>query len=130
MPDIDLSVGIICNIIDKAREFHAKEGVVFPEDINEFSEEDIMQVLADHQNDFTYIELKSAIDDLEPDQQMTLVAIMYVGRGDFSVEEWDESMAEAKSGWTTHTAEYLLSKPQLADFLEAGLDALGYSCEE
>lgn len=130
MPEIDLSVDTICEIIKRAREFHGKEAVVFPENEEELSEEDFMQILADHKNDLTYLELKDAIDDLEPDQQCTLVAIMYLGREDFSIDEWDDCLNEAKQGWTKHTADYLLSKPQLSDFLEAGLEVLGYGCEE
>lgn len=130
MPDIDLNPEIVVEVIKRAREFHAKEGVVFPEDKQEFSEEDYLQILADHENDLTYQEVKLAINDLEPDQQMTLVAIMYLGRGDFALEEWDECLQEAKDGWTTHTAEYLLSKPQVADFLTEGLKLLGYDIEE
>ncbi|ABS77190.2 DUF3775 domain-containing protein [Coxiella burnetii] len=123
----DLSLLIVDEIIARARAFHAKEGVVFPENVNESSEEDFQQILADHQNDLTYRELKEAINNLEPDQQMQLVALMYLGRGDFS--DWEESFAEAEAGWTNRTAEYLLSKPQLADYLEAGLDAMGYRRE-
>jgi len=32
--------------------------------------------------DPTYAELKTTIDDLEPDQQIRLVALMWLGRGD------------------------------------------------
>ena len=123
--EINLSTEIIHQIIDKSKAFHCKEDVVIPEDENEISEEDYMQILADHDNDMTYREVRDAINDLEPDQQMTLVAVMYLGRGDFSIEEWDDCYAEAEDGWTSHTAEYLLSKPMLADYLEEGLSMLG-----
>lgn len=125
-PQIDVNPDIILHIIEKARAFHAKEGVVIPENAEELGEEDFIQVLADHKNDLTFQELTNVINDLEPDQQITLVSIMYLGRGDFSIDEWNDCLEEAKNGWTSHTAEYLLSKPYLADFLAAGLDILGY----
>lgn len=130
MPEIDLNMEIVREIIERAREFQAKEGVVFPENPEELSEDDFMQILADHENDLTYTEVKQAINGLEKDQQIMLVAIMYLGRGDFSLEEWDDCVVEATDGWTNHTAEYLLSKPQIADFLENGLELLGYGSEE
>ena len=129
MPEIDLNREIIQEIIEHAREFQAKEGVVFPENPEELSEDDFMQILADHENDLTYTEVKQVINGLEKDQQIMLVAIMYLGRGDFSLEEWEDCVAEASNGWTSHTAEYLLSKPQIADFLENGLELLGYESE-
>lgn len=129
VPELDLSPEIVCNIISHAREFQAKEGVVIPENPQEFSEDDFQQILADHANDLTFSEVQEAINQLEPDQQMKLVALMYLGRGDYSLEEWDQCLEEARQGWTTHTAEYLLSKPQIAEYLEAGLEAFGISCE-
>lgn len=130
MININLNTEIVCQLIEKAKEFHCKEGVVIPENPNELSEDDFAQILADHQNDLTYQEAKTAIDDLEPDQQITLVAIMYLGRGDFDIQEWDACLAEAERGWTKHTARYLLSKPHIADYLEEGLILLGRRCQE
>lgn len=128
--EINLSKDIIYRIMERAREFQSKEAVVIPEDVNEMSEDDFMQILADHQNDLTYQEVKEVIDDLEPDQQVTLVAIMYLGRGDFELEEWGECLKEASRGWTKHTAEYLLSKPNVASYLEEGLNILGLNSED
>ncbi|QLH41432.1 MAG: DUF3775 domain-containing protein [Coxiellaceae bacterium] len=123
---LNINPEIVCDIIAKAREFHAKEGVSFS---NSSYDADWSQILADHKDDLTYQEVKSAIDDLEPDQQMTLVALMYIGRGDYTVDEWDEAYKEAEEGWTNHTADYLLSKPLVADYLQEGLSQFGYSCD-
>lgn len=129
-PELDLNPEIVCNVIAYAREFQAKEGVVIPEETDAFSDDfDYLQVLADHTNDLTFQELKSLINDLEPDQQMTLVALMYLGREDYSIDEWDECLAMARDGWTDHTAEYLLSRPHVAEFLTAGLAEFGCDCE-
>lgn len=130
MPTLDLNSDIVCAIIEKAREFQAQEGVVIPDLSEEYSEEDYLQILARHKNDLTYQELVMAIDDLEPDQQMSLVALLYLGRGDFSLLEWEDALAAAEEGWTTHTAKYLLAKPHVADYLENGLEQLGYRCQE
>ena len=129
-PELNVNPEIVCNIIAHAREFQAKEGVVIPEETNELSEDfDYLQVLADHTNDLNFQELKAFINDLEPDQQMTLVALMYLGREDYNIDEWEECLAVAHDGWTNHTAEYLLSRPQVAEFLTAGLAEFGYDCE-
>jgi hypothetical protein len=120
----------ICFIINKAREFHAKEEVVIPEEPNSPADNWAMQVLADHADDMTLQELKSTIEDLEPDQQIELVALMWVGRGDFSEEEWEGAVEEAQGNWNPRTAEYLMATPLVADYLDEGLSLLGYSCEE
>lgn len=127
---LELNPETVCFLINKAKEFHVKEAVVIPEEPYSPSEDWARQVLADHADDLTYQEFKAAVNDLEPDQQATLVALMWLGRGDYSEEQWDAACSEAKSSWTPRTAEYLMAKPLVADYLEEGLSLLGYGCEE
>lgn len=127
---LDLNPETVCRIIDKAHEFHAKEEVVIPEEPANPSGDWARQVLADHAGDPTYRELKTIIEDLEPDQQVSLVALMWLGRGDFDETEWSDALAQARDSWTEHTADYVIATPLVADYLEEGLAALGYSCEE
>ena len=127
---LDVNPQTVCFLIDKAHEFHAKEEVTIPEGPGSPADDWATQVLADHQDDFTYQEMVATINDLEPDQQIQLVALMWLGRGDYDLKEWAEATANAQEEWNTRTAEYLIATPLLADYLMAGLDALGYSCEE
>ena len=120
----------VCRILTGIREFQAKEEVVLPEVTGGANDDWALQVLADHGDDLTYDETRSAIDDLEPDQQMALVALMWLGRGDFLEAEWEDALAAAEESWNRRTAEYLLATPLAADYLEEGLSLLGYSCEE
>ena len=113
-----------------AREFHTKEQVSIPEQPLSPTSDWAMQVLADHQDDPTYNELKSMIEDLEPDQQVQLVALMWLGRGTFSIEEWEDALQEAGDSWTKNSADYLIGTPLVANYLEEGLSQLGYSMED
>lgn len=79
---LDLNPEAVCFLISKAKEFHAKEEVVIPEEPSSPSDDWARQVLADHADDFSYQEFKSAVNDLEPDQQASLVALMWLGRGE------------------------------------------------
>lgn len=125
---LDISSEIVCEIIARAREFHAKEDVVLPDDTGNPTD-DVFQVLADHAGDLTFQEVKQVIDDLEFEQQLNLVALMWLGRGDYGAEEWTDAIEQARQLWTPHTAEYLMATPLVADYLEEGLRNLGYSCE-
>ena len=127
---LDLNPDTVCLFIDKAKEFHAKEGIVIPEVPNDPSDDWARQILADHVDDLTFQEFKANLDDLEQEQQATVVALMWLGRGDYTEDEWDEALEEAISRWTPHTAEYLMSTPLVADYLEEGLNLLGYECNE
>ncbi len=129
---LDINPEIVCEIIQKAREFQAKEWVTFPTDLpgEPSDDSDWMQTLADHSDDLTYQEVKVAINKLEPDQKLTLIALMYVGRGDYTPHEWSEAIAIAREEQISNVAVYLLSKPLIADYLEDALSQFGYSCDE
>jgi hypothetical protein len=128
---LNLSTDIVCTIIAKAKEFQAKEAVTFDEKLaNTEYEYDWAQVLADHKDDLTYKEIINIIENLEPDQRADLLALMYIGRGDFDENEWSQARKEARNNLAPHLGAYLLSKPQIADYLARGLEILGASCEE
>jgi hypothetical protein len=123
MPSLDLNPEIVQFVIDKVHEFHSREDVTFPDDdeVEALNEDWTDQFATDFAGDPYYQELATTINDLEPDQQMTLVALMWVGRGDYALEEWDEALKFAEETWTDRTAEYLVGTPLLADYLAEGL---------
>jgi hypothetical protein len=127
---LDVNPDTVCFLVDKAHEFHAKEGVVIEDEPLSPADDWARQVLADHNDDPTYHELRATINDLEPDQQVQLVALMWLGRGDFDETEWDQAIEAAGEAWNTRTAEYLIATPMLADYLQEGLSLLGFSCAD
>lgn len=120
----------VCFIIAKAREFQAKEGVVIPEPIPDSPSENwSMQILADHADDHALQEAIDTINDLSDDEQTELVALMWLGRGDYTIDEWKQALADAAASRSDHTAAYLMSHPEVAFYLEEGLAQHGYSCD-
>jgi hypothetical protein len=75
-------------------------------------------------------ELRAFIDRLTEEEQASLVAVMWVGRGSFDAEEIEEARRTAFEEATTPCADYLIGTPHLSDHLENGLDALGLSASE
>lgn len=119
----------VCRLIQMARAFHVKEDVVDPDEPTGSDDEWNLQVLADHPQDPSFQEFRSIIDDLEPDQQQEVVALLWLGRGDFAEEEWPSILAEAAYAWNDKTAEYLIAHPMLADHLENALECFGHQCD-
>lgn len=70
-------------------------------------------------------EAHAFISGLNEDEQASLTAVAWVGRGAFEPEEYTEAFATAVTEATTPTADYLLGMPHLAENLESGLEALG-----
>lgn len=126
---LNLNPDTVCRLIGLAHEFHAQEAVVIPEVPDSPSGDWATQMLADHVGDTTFQEFKSIIDDLDPDQQQQVVALLWLGRGDYALEEWDDALQEASDQWNENTAEYLIAHPLLADFLDEGLHIHELECE-
>ncbi|BCH23769.1 hypothetical protein MesoLjLc_34270 [Mesorhizobium sp. L-8-10] len=79
----------------------------------------------EEEENLTEEELRELIDDLNIDEAAELVALAWVGRGDFDAAEWVEAVAEARQRGNKRTSSYLLGMPMLADYLEEGLEAIG-----
>ncbi|WP_104020112.1 DUF3775 domain-containing protein [Roseovarius nitratireducens] len=75
-------------------------------------------------------ELRAFIDRLSEEEQASLVAVMWIGRGSFEAEEIEEAKRTAFEEATTPCVDYLIGTPHLSDHLENGLDALGLSAAE
>jgi hypothetical protein len=120
----------VCFIVVKAREFDAKDEVTEPEPGSNPSDDMDVAVLEDHKDDPVVEELITFIDSLSEDEQIDLVALAWLGRDDYSAGDWQTVRQEAAQAHNERTASYLLGMPLLGDFLEEGLAALEYSCEE
>jgi hypothetical protein len=129
-PDLSISPEKLCYIIVKAREFDAK---VEPMDLDPGSnpgDDDIRAVLEDYSDDPTLAELKDAINSLNEDEVVEVIALVWLGRGDFNWEEWADALELARDRHNRRSAEYLVGTPNLGDCLEDGAAQLGISIEE
>jgi hypothetical protein len=115
----------IAFIIVKAREFDAKEADSDPDSGSNPTDDGGADVLEDKQGDQARRELITAINDLNEDEQIELVALAWLGRGTYEISEWPEALSMARNERNKRTAQYLLSLPLLGDYLEEGLDAFG-----
>jgi hypothetical protein len=127
---LNINADIVCFVIAKVKEFQAKEEVVIPEVPNNPSEDWARQVLADHLDDLTMEELRAAVDDLEPDHQADLIALMWLGRGDYDLAEWAQAREDAAEATEEDPTNYLLAHPLAAEYLEEGLSLFDLSCED
>ena len=115
-------------IIAKAREFDAE----IPIDPDAASgsnpaDDDERQILLDTPDNSTRDELRDAIDGLNVDEREELLALTWLGRGDYDANDWPEALRQARETATASETEYLLGTPLLGDYLEEGASALGLS---
>lgn len=120
----------VCYIIVKARQFEAKDVVADPDSGSNPTDDGVVSVLEDQPDDPVYDELMAFIAGLDEDEQVDLIALTWLGRGDASVEEWDDLRSEAARTRNERTAAYLLGLPLLPEHLQEGLSQFGRSCED
>lgn len=128
--NLTISPEKVCYLIIKAREFDAKDEAAEPDPASNASDDMMGTVLEDQPDDPVESELESLISDLNVDEQIDLVALSWLGRGDGSVEDWESIRAEAAEAHNDRTTSYLLGTPLLADYLEEAVAQFGESCQE
>jgi hypothetical protein len=130
LPDLSISAEKLCFIIAKAREFDVKDVVTDPDDASNPTDDANLAVLEDHKDDPVVQELTAVINAMSVDEQVDLVTLTWLGRGDGSMEEWADLRDEAARAHNRRTAAYLLGIPLLADYLDEAISQFGISCEE
>lgn len=130
IPELQISPDKVCYIIAKAHEFDVKDVVTDPGESSNAADDAMLSVLEDHPDDPVVHEIRSAIFGMSEDEQIDLVTLAWLGRGDGTLDDWDDLRAEAARAHNKRTASYLLGMPMLGDYLEEGLAQLGLSCNE
>jgi len=129
-PTLSISRDKVCFIVIKAREFDVKDLPTFSDDGSDPPDEAMRSVLEDRPDDPVRQELAAFIGALTFDEQVDLVTLTWIGRGDGTIADWAELREEACGRHNKWTARYLLGTPLLGDYLAEGLAQFGYSCEE
>lgn len=124
MDELNLNPEFLRSLILKLRALMAQEEMVSPDSGSNPSDDEVSATLQESPDNMTRAEIEAQIEDLEPDQQAELVALMWIGRGDYEPEEWDEALALAVDRADRPTSDYLLGHPQVAEDLDEGVNKL------
>ena len=127
---IAISTEKVCFIAIKARQFDVKVLPLESDPGSNAADEQFRDVLEDYPDDPVVAELVSFIGNLNEEEMSNLLALVMIGRGDFDADEWDDALAAAEEDPDRRKARWLLGLPLLGDYLEEGLSAMGYSCDE
>ncbi len=129
-PELEISTEKVCFIIQRAREFAAKDVTTEPRPASNAPDDRMIAVLEEHAEDNVLRELFAYIEGLNVDEKVILVALTRLGRGDGTIEQWPDLVAQARAEANERTGRYLLGMPLLADYLSDGLGAFGLTCSE
>jgi hypothetical protein len=127
---LEISTDKIAHVILRAREVDVKTEAWDDENDGDGDDANGETILEDLPGDATREELKEFLEGLNEDEQASLIALAWIGRGTYAPGEMDEAISTAKSEHASNAVAYLFGLPLLPDYLEDGLDQLGFSVEE
>ncbi len=125
VPNLSVSPEKVFFIISKARQFD--ESGSAPDSSDNDSIGDMPE---DYGKDTDRSELSGFIRGLNEDEQIDLVALLWLGRGDGDLDNWNDLRSEASRAHNSRTASYLIGTPLLADYLQEALSQFGKSFED
>lgn len=128
---LHVSPEIVVKVIDRARMFDVKDQGVDPDSVpgSNPTDDEQFDALEDLPGDTSGPALEVLIANLNQEEQTELVAMTWLGRGDYAVADWEDARQAAKDAWTRHTARYLMGIPMLGDYLQDGMEQLGFAYE-
>ena len=123
--DFALDQATLAYIVVKAKAFDALVESDDPSDASDAADDRFVDALEDERDNPVQRELAAAIRVLDDDAKATLVALAWLGRGDYEAEDWQEALTAARERAEGPAARYLMGIPLLGDYLEDGADKLG-----
>lgn len=128
IPNLSISPEKVFFIISKARQSEVEADE--PELMADFADDDAGYGPRSRGGGTDRSELSSFIRGLNVDEQVDLVALMWLGRGDGDIGNWRDLRAQAVQAHNDRTAAYLIGTPMLANYLDEAMEAFGVSAED
>ena len=129
VPELGISTEKVCSLIEILREYAGRELPTATNDVSE-GDDGPMENMEDRPDDPSLSEAREFIAGLSLDERVTLQALLWVGRGDYGIEEWQSALAEARRRDSTRDLDFALGEELTPQEFEEGLNAFGRSCAD
>ena len=126
VPNLSISPEKVFFIVTKAHQSEMEASQ--PDLIADLEDDDVGEGRVGKDTDLT--ELSGFISELNVDEQIDLVALVWLGRGDGDLDSFPDLRSQAADAHNNRTAAYLLGTPMFADYLEEAMSAFGLSAED
>ena len=133
MPELRISTEKVCALIEAAREVAGKvppttgDYTTTGDDSRLVTIEEPEGIGEDE--DARRLEIVEFIAGLNVEEQVDLLALILVGRGDFEADEWLDAVAEAEDRIAARDPDFMIGDAALPEYLGDGLEALGHTCD-
>lgn len=121
---MDISVEKLLELIEYLRIMDAKEATADLARGDDAYEDGSSHSLEMNPDDGTQQQIRGVIDGLDVDEQADLVALIWLGRGDFEPAEWVVARRRAAETLPRSVSKFIMGIPDVGDLLEEGLEQM------
>jgi hypothetical protein len=129
MPELRISSEKVCALIEAARELAGKIAPTTGDHTTTGDDSSLVTIEEYPGEDERRRETVEFIAGLNVEEQIDLLALIMVGRGDHDIDQWDDAISEAETLIADRSPDYMIGDPALPQYLGDGLEAFGLSCD-
>jgi Protein of unknown function (DUF3775) len=133
VPELRISSEKVCDFIEAAREVAGKVPPTTGDHTTTGDDSELVTIeepegLGENE-DARRREMVEFIAGLNVEEQTDLLALIWLGRGDYDIGAWDDAVAEAEGRIAARDPDYMIGDAALPEYLGDGLEAFGKSCD-
>jgi hypothetical protein len=130
MPELGIDPEKVCEFIEAAREVSGLEPSTAGDAATEADDSPLADVVESPRGmDPRRREMIAFIAGLDAQEQLNLLALILLGRGDFGIEEWEDALAAARDAIDDKSADFMIGDSALPGYLMEALELFGESCD-
>ena len=129
MPELRISSEKVCDLIEAAREIAGLVPSTAGDHTTTGDDSKLKTIEGDPDTDGRRLEAIEFIAGLNVEEQTDLLALIWLGRGDYEIGEWDDAVSEAEARIAARDPDYMIGDAALPEYLGDGLEAFGRTCD-
>jgi hypothetical protein len=129
MPELRIPVEKVCALIEAAREIAGKVPPTTGDHTTTGDDSPLVSIEDYPDEDDRRREMVEFIAGLNVDEQVDLLALILMGRGDYEFADWDAAVSEAEGRIAARAPDYMIGDAALPEYLGDGLEAFGLTCD-
>jgi hypothetical protein len=130
MPELRISTDKVCQFLEAAREVAGKVPATTGDDTSTGDDSPLVFIEENGDPDPVREQMVEFVSGLNVEEQVDLLALVFLGRGDFALSEWDDALAEATERIRDGDADFMIGDRALPSHLGDALDAFGKTCPD
>ena len=134
MPELRISTEKVCAFIEAAREVAGKVPSTAGDHTTTGDDSELETIVDEPGQDFyegdeRRRQMVEFVAGLNVEEQTDLLALIWLGRGDYDIADWDDALVEAEARIAARDPDYMIGDAGLPEYLGDGLEAFGRACD-